>query len=70
MINKKQVLKAFGSIRVAAISIGVSRLTIYKWVEEGEIPEFATRGKLVGTNWHEKLAELGFDANLNPLTAD
>lgn len=67
MINKKQVIKAFGSIRQAALQIGVSRLTIYKWIEEGEIPEECTRGELTGTNWWEKLKELGLSPNLTEL---
>lgn len=68
MLTKQSFIDSFGSIRQAASDIGASRLTIYTWIGNGEIPSECTRGKSKGTNWHEKIKVLGFNPqDLTPL---
>lgn len=39
LLTPSELIRHFGGVANAARKVGVSRQTIYKWLERGEIPE-------------------------------
>lgn len=59
MISREKICEHFGSKPRFCKALGMSRVTLNRWINQGFVPRVSTSNSHYGTNWHENIQDLG-----------